>query len=269
LKVPKLKEIKPEDLESKISYDPNKEKKKQNILKLKKQLEHKLWDHKMLVLKQMPYDASTLKFHDQMDMLFGGREVKKPKDWVSSKIKSKKPGRNQADEPVLSQCEIKMKENQKRRTQMLFFKRLELDGAHIIVSQQDRDLFKSFGKAQGEEQAEDDLEIAILQDKIGTHNVAEDLIIQKAAEREAALDIDANDPSSMVEKLKLKRIQQECAATQAISVDKAKSLKTRWTKNGTREKMKYDFEQKKEKFRDRMQALRKRTTLNSQTSAAS
>lgn len=163
LKVPKLKEVKPEDLESKITQDPEKAKKKENILKLKKQLEHKLWDHKMLVLQQMPYDSSSVKFHDEMDILFGGQEVKKPKDWVSTKVKNKTtPGIKRTDEPVLSQCEVKMRENQKRRTQMLFFKRLELDGAQIIVSQQDKDLFRNFGKARDEELAEDDLEIAIL-----------------------------------------------------------------------------------------------------------
>lgn len=68
------------------------------------------------------------------------------------------------------------------------------------------------------------------------------MIIQKAAEREAALDLDADDPSSLVEKLRIKKIQQDCAATQAISIHKPPTLKTRWNKNGTREKIKYDYE---------------------------
>jgi len=48
--IPKPKEVKPEDLIKK-KHDPEREKKQQNIIKLKKQLALKLWDHKKLEMK--------------------------------------------------------------------------------------------------------------------------------------------------------------------------------------------------------------------------
>jgi hypothetical protein len=131
-------------------------------MKLKKTLAMKLWDHKVMEKSMMPYDSSKIKFHDQMDMFLRASDAKRPKELGSPKQRAKRQVATKR-EPVLSQCESRMNENQKRRTQMLFFKRLEIDGAQIIVSQQDRDLFRNFG-AEEEGEAEDELETAMRDD---------------------------------------------------------------------------------------------------------
>ena len=102
----------PELLSNKITHDPEKEKKQENVRKLKKVLALKLWDHRMLELSQMPYDSSKVKFHDQLDAFFRAPESR-PKDVGSPK--AAKPRRKEpalkATEPVLSQCEMRMREN--------------------------------------------------------------------------------------------------------------------------------------------------------------
>jgi hypothetical protein len=54
-----------------------------------------------------------------------------------------------------------------RRMQLLFLKRLENDGIKIIISKQDRDLLRNFGKLE-ESQAEKDLMVAMESDGLIT-----------------------------------------------------------------------------------------------------
>jgi hypothetical protein len=55
--------------------DLAKHKKQQNVIKLKKLLAQKLWDRKILELKQMPFDSSKEAFHDHMDMFFMAKDA--------------------------------------------------------------------------------------------------------------------------------------------------------------------------------------------------
>jgi hypothetical protein len=45
------------------------------VIKLKKLLAQKLWDRKILELKQMPFDSSKEAFHDHMDMFFMAKDA--------------------------------------------------------------------------------------------------------------------------------------------------------------------------------------------------
>ena len=49
-----------------------------NIARLKKQLALQLWNHRQLEMKEMPYDSSKVKFHDQMDMFFREKDLQRP-----------------------------------------------------------------------------------------------------------------------------------------------------------------------------------------------
>ena len=133
-----------------------------------------------------------------------------------------------------------MKENQRRRTQMLFFKRLEIDGASIIVSQADKDLFKNFGTTENEE-GEVDLESAMMQDHAGIRSYEDDLIAEAEKEEEADESKKYRDPTSIVEKIRIKRIKQVCAATRAVSNGTKKTgIGRQWTANGQRAMPKLD-----------------------------
>ena len=56
--------------------------------------------------------------------------------------------------------EQRKQEQNERRCQMLFLKRLENDGARIAIADKDRDLLRNYGKLE-EEIATRDLEAAI------------------------------------------------------------------------------------------------------------
>ena len=69
-------------------------------------------------------------------------------------------GGNKKYEDYINAFEQRKKEQAARRFQLLFLKRLENDGQRILMSKQDRDLIRNFGKLE-EEQAEKDLMKAI------------------------------------------------------------------------------------------------------------
>jgi len=108
-----------------------------------------------------------------------------------------------------------MKELQDRRNSMLFLKRLENDGATVMLSKEDKQLFKNFGTAEAEV-AENDLEQAIFSDNAQGMSFEETVLVQAAAEEAKDPSKKERDPTSLVEKIRNKRLKQVCASTQAV-----------------------------------------------------
>ena len=85
IKVPKHKEMiinlsDGEDSDDLAKKNPLRKKKQANIERLKKQLAYRLWQHKLLEYKQMPFDSSTVKFYDERDMFFRMKEARNPSE---------------------------------------------------------------------------------------------------------------------------------------------------------------------------------------------
>jgi hypothetical protein len=95
------------------------------------------------------------------------------------KVSDNSVSKNNADNPndYINAYEQKKKEQNERRRQMLFLKRLENDGAIITISDQDKYLLKNFGNSN-EEMANKELEKAIMLDHVGRNLTSEEM--QKA-----------------------------------------------------------------------------------------
>jgi hypothetical protein len=140
--------------------DPVKEKQQKNINHLKETLAQQLWNHKQLEMREMPYDSSKVQFHDKLDMFFRMKSVQRPANSKRPKtVKNDKAPVSKMNE-YLNQYEKRKEEQNARRFQMLFLKRLESDGCKISISQADRELLRNFGKVE-EEKAVVELQKAI------------------------------------------------------------------------------------------------------------
>lgn len=95
--------------------DPEKEKKQLNVMKLKKQLAQKLRSHKLLKMKEMPYDSSSVKFHDQMDMFFKSTDILRPAAKNGEKPKKQETPKQRTVNEYQNGFEQRKKENQERR----------------------------------------------------------------------------------------------------------------------------------------------------------
>lgn len=120
-----------------------------NIDKLKDTLAQQLFVHRQIELSQMPFDSSKQEFHDKMDIL-NRMNQKRAKSFNLDKkqIKSKKQAPKQADSKLneyLAVFEQRKVEQKERRFKLLFLKKLELEGAKVLMTQQDRDLLKNYG----------------------------------------------------------------------------------------------------------------------------
>lgn len=124
----------------------------------------------MIELKEMPFDSSKVKFHDKMDMFFRLNEAEKPQRTSPSPSKKRPATQEKRPDKVndyINAYEQRKREQCERRMQLLFLKRLENDGVKIIISKQDRELLRNFGKIE-DEHAERDLQAAMESDGLAT-----------------------------------------------------------------------------------------------------
>ena len=117
----------------------------------------------------MPFDSSKVKFHDKMDMFFRINEQERPNRTLSPSKKRPVVQVKKTDKvnDYINAYEQRKKEQSERRMQLLFLKRLENDGVKVIISQQDRDLLRNFGKVE-DDIAERDLLVAMESDGVTT-----------------------------------------------------------------------------------------------------
>ena len=263
-KIPNPKEILPGQLNQKAMRDPEKEKKQLNVMKLKKQLAQKLRSHKLLKMKEMPYDSSSVKFHDQMDMFFKSTDILRPVAKNGEKPKKQDTPKQRTVNEYQNGFEQRKKENQERRAQILFLKRLENDGAKISISKQDRDLLKNLGKVE-DELAEKELEQAILIDHYSNTAADDALLIEaEANEKEEGNQSKAGDKS--IQNLKIKKMKEACAETQAVAVqgENKKKVTRKWTTNGRRHQRVGSMESQggKARFLTRIQSIQSKVQHN-------
>ena len=91
--------------ESKV--DMIKLKKQDNAEKLKRNLARKLYKHRQIELRQMPFDSSKVEFHDKMDMFYKLHYLKRPIE-------------DQAHYELMQKTKKKPKEENKTRDEILF-----------------------------------------------------------------------------------------------------------------------------------------------------
>jgi len=154
----------------------------------------------------MPWDSSKVTFHDQMDMFFMAMQASKPPDTDKIKpmaLRSKRNSNKGNKDAYLGAFENKMKEQAERRNQMLFLKRLENDGAQILISKADRELFRILSSKE-EEQAERELESAIKNDNQAVMTAEESLLFNM-------------DPEQLNDKFYIKKMIETCAETTAVT----------------------------------------------------
>ena len=172
----------------------------------------------------MPFDSSKVKFQDQLDQFFRLEKGYRPEE---TKKRLKKKKQEEENKPIsavddyINAYETRKKEQNERRKQMLFLKRLENDGETVEISKKDRDLLKNYGKAE-EEKADKDLEAAVAMDIEQTKKDIEDNLLQEADKEDEKNKKDVmgpkqRNPESMIEKLRVKRMKSHCASTNAVS----------------------------------------------------
>ena len=61
-------------------------------------------------IKQMPFDSSKVKFHDEMDMFFRERDAKKPQDGPGKAVKQ-----NKEKKDLVGPSDFQLKYEQKMR----------------------------------------------------------------------------------------------------------------------------------------------------------
>ena len=122
----------------------------------------------------------------------------------------------------LNQYEKRKEEQNARRFQMLFLKRLENDGCKVSISKADRELLRNFGKVE-EEKAVIELQKAINADAGFALTEEEKLFSTMNAngnKDDSAIEFNKDarrNPESALEKLQVKRMKAICAETKAVS----------------------------------------------------
>ncbi|CDW77049.1 UNKNOWN [Stylonychia lemnae] len=227
--------------QEKIKMDPEeiiKQVQRENIIKLKQQLIQQLWQHKILELQNMPYISSSVAFKDKQEQFFFGSEVIKPKvDEAQQKFliskkqngTSEKNKKNSLQQNVyLSNYEIKKAQAFEKKKNILFLKRLENDGYPMRIHQNEKDLLRFYGDKE-EEQAQKDLERAIVTDLIGKQGEALDyndgqfqMVLKSLIHTDEATEAYQKD----IERLKVKELTYSSARTCAIpKMDKKKMIR--------------------------------------------
>lgn len=209
-KVQSIEEIK------KQKEEAERNKKIKNIDKLKDTLAQKLAVHRQIELSQMPFDSSKQEFHDKMEMLTRMNQKRSRTanaDRKSMKSSKKNQQSKQGDSQLneyLATFEQRKLEQKERRFKLLFLKKLELEGAKVLMTSQDRELLKNYGQA-GKEDEDKMLKKAM---EIDFH----EHLTESERKRMISMKKNLQDEADSVDfDINMRKLLAECAKTNAVT----------------------------------------------------